>query len=326
MVTIVYNNVTGIGYYVMHTLIYVISFLIIILSSALLSLVERNVVALIQRRLGPSIVGGSFGIIQPIIDGFKLLFKEVTTPDKSNKLWFLLNPVYSLSIGICIISCISLDLYEWTFLESKYNILIVITLLSISQFGTLLSAIYSTNKFSLLGSLRSVSVSMSYGLSLALIFLLPCFYTGTLNFKDVMEAQAEIPNIVPLFPIAILFWIVLLTEIKKIPFELGESETELASGYLIEYSSVNFAILVISEYLTLVVLLLAFNLMFLGGLYWFTYHSIFFLAIKHCILVILYLIFRSILPNFRFDEIMELHWKYIFTFLLLYLIILVGNY
>ena len=86
MVTIVYNNVTGIGYYVMHTLIYVISFLIIILSSALLSLVERNVVALIQRRLGPSIVGGSFGIIQPIIDGFKLLFKEVTTPDKSNKL------------------------------------------------------------------------------------------------------------------------------------------------------------------------------------------------------------------------------------------------
>ena len=311
---------------IFYILEYVISFLLIILSSAFLSLVERNLVALLQRRVGPSIVGGSFGIIQPIIDGFKLIFKETTSPNKSSKLVFLLSPLYSLGIGLCIFSCIVLDVYDWPLLENKYSVFAFIVLLSISQFGLLIAAIYSTNKFSIIGAIRSIAVSMSYGLSLTLIFLLPCFYTGTLNFKDIMEAQCEIPNIVPLLPAAITFWTVLLTEVKKIPFDVGEAETELASGYLIEYSSVNFAILVISEYLTISVLLLTFNILFLGGLYTFGYSSILLFAVKHVILVFIYLIFRSILPNFRFDEIMELHWKYVFTFKLLNVIIILGMY
>ena len=202
--------------------------------------------------------------------------------------------------------------------DNSYILLILIAFLVINSYGIIIGSWYSNNKFAFIGAIRSIALSISYGLSLSLIFLSPCYLASSFNLREIIIMQQTGWFLFILFPVSLLFWITILTEIKKIPFDVGESEAELGSGFLIEYSATNFAIYVISEYIYILLLLVLFTNLFLGGFLIFSFISLFFFCIKLFILILFYFIIRSILPNFRFDQIMILHWKFILPSSLIY--------
>ena len=298
----------------------------VILASAFISISERHIVASIQRRTGPSIIGGSFGLLQPLADGLKLILKEYLAPNKSKKFWFYIGPIYTFFLALLIWANFNIDYVSSIFFNGDYLLLNLIAFLVINSYGIIISVIYSTNKFALIGGIRSIALSVSYGLSLSLIFLSPCYLAGSFNLHEILAMQQYTWFLWTLFPIALLFWITILTEIKKIPFDVGESEAELGSGFLIEYSATNFAIFVVSEYIYIILLLSLFNSLFLGGGLSSKYSSLWIYNLKLIFLILIYFIIRSVLPNFRFDQIMLLHWKYILPAALSYFLFIVFVY
>jgi NADH-quinone oxidoreductase subunit H len=245
------------------------------------------------------------------------LLKEIIIPNKSNKFWFLFGPIFTFYIALLTWSLIPIDIYSHLFFNTPSVIILLIALFAISSHGIIISAWFSNNKFGLLGAIRSLALAISYGLSISLIFFGPCYLSSSFNLQVIaLDQQNNTLYIYSCLPLALLFWITILTEIKKIPFDVSESESELGSGFMIEYSASNFALFIISEYIYIIVLLNLFIILFLGG----AIHGIFIYCLKLCSILLFYFVIRSILPNFRFDQIMVLHWKYILPASLIYLL------
>ena len=159
------------------------------LASAYISLSERHIVANIQRRVGPSITGGSFGLLQPLMDGFKLVLKECTIPNKSNKFYFILSPVYTFFIALLAWTTVTIDVYSFLFFDSANILVALVALLVVNSYGIIIGSWFSNNKFALLGAIRSISLSVSYGLSITLIFLSPSYITNSLNLREIVVYQ-----------------------------------------------------------------------------------------------------------------------------------------
>lgn len=295
----------------------------VVMTAAFLSLNERHIVATIQRRVGPSITGGTFGLLQPLMDGLKLITKESSYPNKANKFIFQLSPIFTFFLALFTWSFISLDIYSFILFDANYSLIAIVALLVINSYGIIFGSWLSNSKFAMLGAMRSIALSVSYGLSLTLVFLVPCFLAGSFNLREIVHFQQSGWFIWICLPVAILFWITILTEIKKIPFDVSESEAELGSGFLIEYSSVNFAIFVVSEYIYILIMLVIFVNLFFGGIYSFGIESWILYVCKFTFVVLIYFNLRSILPNLRFDQIMTLHWKYGFPVNVVFFIIIV---
>ncbi len=312
----------------------------IILSAAYTSLLERQLVGVLQQRLGPSLVGGFGALLQPIADGFKLILKELIIPSKSKLLIYLFAPLYTFIITITIWALIPLSSNPYfIFNNNSYNLLIVLALLILGSYGPIFGGWASNNKYALLGSYRSIALSGSYGITIGMVFIIPITYAQSFNILTIVAHQKYYWFIFPSLEGNIFFWIVMLTEIKKVPFDVSESEAELSSGYLIEYSGFNFALFIISEYASILLLISVFILCFLGG--WLPlnnsinlYLNVFLFLVfpwwdcfavlsepatfsfKQGFVLIFYFIIRTVLPNYRFDYIMALHWKYLFPLLL----------
>lgn len=296
----------------------VIIVITIVLASTYLSLLERHLVAIVQQRVGPTSTG--LGLLQPLADAFKLLTKEPIRPYRSRLFLFKIAPMFTFSIAITTWAVIPISSTA-IYCNLRYAILMVLVLLTFNNYGIVLGAWSSYNRYAVFSVYRSIALTSSYGISISLIFLFPSALAHSCNFHDIVKVQSEtLWFIIPGWPIALLFWIILLTEIKKIPFDVTESETELGSGYLIEYSGMGFALFIISEYCYLLILAVVFVLCFLGGwlplpfLSWVP--EFIWLFSKILICLINYLLIRSTLPNYRFDYIMSLHWKIIFPLLL----------
>ena len=326
--------------YKSQTIEIVYSILVIVLGSAYLSLLERQVVAVLQQRFGPSLTGGIGALIQPLADGFKLLTKEIIIPSKSKVFLYLLAPLYTFSITISIWAFLPISSNPYFFLINKeLTLLFIIILLVFTSYGPIFGGWASNNKYALLGAYRAVALSGSYGITIGLALLIPAMCAQSFNLLSIVLEQENLWFILPSLDGSILMWIIMLTEIKKVPFDVSESEAELSSGYLIEYSGFNFALFIIAEYASIHFSASLFILSFLGG--WLppktTVHylihvflsmfnemwSVLNLCPEYIIFVfklscmlLFYMIVRSILPNYRFDYIMILHWKYIFPFLL----------
>ena len=176
-------------YYILKVIWLFISLFCIILAAAFLSLNERHIVATIQRRIGPSITGGTFGLFQPLMDGFKLILKELTYPNKSRHFIFQLSPIYTFFVALLTWSLISIDIYMFIFFDNFYGLIAVIALLVINSFGIIFGSWYSNNKFAMVGALRSIALSASYGLSITLIFLAPCFLSSSFNMREIAHFQ-----------------------------------------------------------------------------------------------------------------------------------------
>ena len=294
--------------------------LLIILSSTYLSLLERHIVAVVQQRVGPTSTG--LGLLQPLADAFKLLTKEPTRPYKSYIFLFRTAPIYTFAIAVTIWSCLPIA-KNFVFINLTYNLIFILVLLALNNYGIIFGAWASQNKYALFSAYRTIALTSSYGISISLIFWYPCILAHSYQLSNIITAQSlTCWFILPGLPLGLLFLIILLTEVKKIPFDVTESEAELGSGYLVEYGGMGFALYIISEYCYILILLTLFIHCFLGGwlipfIGYIPFFSPITLFIKLGLLSVIYLLIRSALPNYRFDFIMSLHWRCLFPITLL---------
>ena len=312
------NNIMSIISDLLFGLIDVLAILLpVLLSVAFMTIIERKQLASLQRRIGPNIVGW-YGILQPFADALKLILKETVIPSQANKVLFYLAPVSTLVFSLLGWAIIPFG-QGLAITDFSMGILYTVALSSLGVYGILFSGWSSNSKYSLLGSLRSSAAMISYELILSSAIFIIIILTGTFNFTLIMENQQSIWFIVPLFPVFIFYFISILAETSRTPFDLQEAESELVSGFMTEYSAVPFVFFFLGEYSSIVLFSCITAILFLGG---YNMPEIFvnnsflniqaiILGIKTCIFCFLFVIVRSLLPRYTWVQLMDLCWLYL---------------
>lgn len=309
----------------------IIKFLIILIpllvSVAFLTLLERKVLATMQRRIGPNKVG-FFGLLQPFSDALKLLLKESIIPIVSNKFLFSLSPILIFSLSLITWGVMPFG-YNLCLSDLNIGLLYIFAVSSFSVYGIILAGWSSNSRYAFLGSLRSAAQMISYEVSFALMLMPILLVVGSFRISDIIIFQKEsIWFIIPFFPSFLMFLISILAETNRPPFDLAEAEAELVSGYNVEYSAVGFALFFIGEYANIIFMSCLIVVLFLGG--WsFTLLDFLGISIQPVIfslkvLSILYLIIwiRASFPRYRYDQLMRLGWKVFLPFSVIYIILI----
>jgi len=311
-------------YFVLIFLFFVVPLL---LAVAFLTLVERKILAAMQRRKGPNIVG-FLGLLQPLVDGVKLLLKETVYPSTANKIIFFLSPVITFFLALISWIVIPFD-DEFVLIDLDLGLLYIFAVSSLSVYGIILAGWASNSRYAFLGALRSCAQMISYEVSISLTLISVLLYCGSLNLTDIVLFQQHIWNIIPLFPLAIIFFISALAETNRPPFDLPEAEGELVAGYNVEFSSVGFALFFIGEYANIIAMSTNFSILFMGG--WLSPFNFvnfvpefIWLISKVILIMFVFLWIRATFPRFRYDQLMFLGWK-IFLPISLFYIILVST-
>lgn len=272
----------------------------IIIGIAYITLGERKILGSMQRRKGPNIIG-IYGILQPIVDGVKLLLKENIIPQKSKYIYYIIAPIltFILSILIWIVLPFNLNII---LNDLNLSILFILAISSLSIYRILYGGWSSFSKYSIIGCLRATAQLISYEVSLGIIIMSLISINGNLNLLEILIFQLYIKNIFIFFPIFILFFISILAETNRTPFDLLEAESELVAGFLVEYSSLIFAAFYLGEYCFIFFMSSLTNLLFFGSFpsHFFTFFFIF-----------LFIWVRATLPRLRFDQLLNLGWTII---------------
>ena len=303
---------------IINVLISLIDVLVVILpvllSVAFMTIIERKQLAAHQRRVGPNTVG-YYGILQPFSDALKLILKETVVPSQSNKTIFYLSPVSSLVFSYLGWGVIPFG-QGLAISDFSLGILYTLALSSLGVYGILFSGWSANSKYAFLGSLRSTASMISYELILSSAVLIIILLIGSFNFTVIIEQQQAIWFIVPLFPIFIFYFISILAETSRTPFDLQEAESELVAGFFTEHSSVPFVFFFLAEYGSIVLFSTITAIFFLGGYNlpelfvnnsFINLQSII-LGIKTCIFCFMFVWFRATLPRMRYDALIELCW------------------
>lgn len=295
---------------------------IIIGGFAYLTLFERRTLARIQVRIGPN-RAGPWGILQPVADGIKLIFKEELIPDRADKAVFLLAPVLTVVPALIILGVIpfgtSISLFGRTIelgLAGDVNVgvLYIMAIASIAVYGIALAGWSSNNKYALMGGLRSAAQMVSYELVLGLAFVGPILLADSMSLNEIVQGQNPVWYVV-FQPIGfLLFLIASIAEVNRAPFDMPEAEQELTAGYHAEYSGMKFALFFMAEYGKMIVVSFIAATLFLGGylgpfvdrLPWL---GPIYLAVKVVIILFLMVWLRATLPRIRYDRLMALGWK-----------------
>ena len=283
----------------------------LILSIAFLTLYERKVLGAIQRRRGPNVVG-LFGFLQAFADGVKLILKETIIPSSSNYIIFILSPIIIFT----------LSLFAWSVMpfskgiviaDVDLGVLILLAISSLSVYGVIMSGWSSNSKYALLGSLRSSAQMISYEVSIGLLIMPVIALSGTTNLTGIVLSQNKMFNCWPFFPSLILFFICILAETNRLPFDLPEAESELVSGYNVEYSSLTFALFFLAEYSYIILMSSFLVILFFGGwLPLFCFLNLpgwFWFFFKLNLILFLFIWVRGTLPRYRYDQLMSIGWK-----------------
>jgi NADH-quinone oxidoreductase subunit H len=257
-------------------LLTVIQLVMVIVAAGISSLLERKVFASVQRRQGPAVVGFG-GIYQFIADGVKLLLKEVISPYPSTYVTFILAPMLVFIVAMLGWVFIPND-FGYVFVDLELNALWSFTFSSLGVYGLILAGWSSNSKYSFLGSLRSAAQMVSYEVSLGFIIICVALVSGSYNFTKIVLAQHNIWFLFALWPLAIAFYISILAETNRAPFDLPEAEAELVAGYNLEYSAIPFALFFLGEYSSMLLMSSIFILFFLGG--WFIFPDFFISYLK----------------------------------------------
>nr|YP_010691065.1 NADH dehydrogenase subunit 1 [Phellinus igniarius]WBU93166.1 NADH dehydrogenase subunit 1 [Phellinus igniarius] len=281
---------------------------------AFMTIIERKQLAAHQRRVGPNYVG-YFGVLQPFSDALKLIVKETIVPSQSNKILFYLAPVSTLIFSWGIIPFgQGLALSDFSL-----GVLYSFALSSLGVYGILFSGWSANSKYAFLGALRSTASMISYELILSSSVLIIIILTGSFNYSTIIEQQQAVWFIVPLLPVFIFYFISILAETSRTPFDLQEAESELVAGFFTEHSSVPFVFFFLGEYSSIVLFSCLTAIFFLGGYNmpelfvnesFFNLQSII-LGIKTCIFCFMFVWFRATLPRMRYDQLIELCWLYL---------------
>nr|AHX02460.1 NADH dehydrogenase subunit 1 [Plocamium cartilagineum] len=286
----------------------------LLLAIAYMTLAERKVMASMQRRKGPNIVG-IFGLLQPIADGFKLFIKETILPSSANLSIFVLAPIITFLLAL-LSWCVIPFGEGLVFSDINIGVLYLLAVSSLGVYGIITSGWSSNSKYAFLGALRSAAQMVSYEVSIGLILINVLLCSGSLNLSEIVLAQQKIWYIVPLLPVFIMFYVSILAETNRAPFDLPEAEAELVAGYNVEYSAMGFALFFLGEYANMILMCSLTTLLFLGGwlpianvtlFYWLS-PSLWF-SIKTTILLFGFIWVRSSFPRYRYDQLMRLGWK-----------------
>ena len=293
-----------------------ISFIIfpLIIFVGLLTFIERKVIAAMQLRRGPNVVG-PFGLFQPIADGIKLLTKEIIIPYGSDKYVFLIAPIITFVLSLIGWAVIPFD-KGIVLSDINVGVLYLFAISSLSVYGIIMAGWASNSKYAFLGAMRSAAQMVSYEVSIGLIIISVLISAGSLNLSEIVMAQKGMWYFIPHFPMMIIFFISTLAETNRAPFDLPEAEAELVSGYHVEYSSFPFALFFLGEYANIVLMSSMTTILFFGGwlppfnLEIFTFipgYIWFFLKVSFFIFLFLWI--RATFPRFRYDQLMRLGWK-----------------
>ena len=301
-------------------------------SIAFMTLAERKVMASMQRRIGPNVVG-FYGILQPFADGLKLLLKEAVIPSHANKVIFLISPFITLSLAL--MGWAVIPFAKGTALaDISLGVLFLMAISSLGVYGVLLAGWSANSKYAFLGSLRSSAQLVSYELPLAMVILIIVSITGSLSFLQIVEFHPGVWLIIPLLPLSLVWFIVILAETNRAPFDLPEAEQELVAGFMVEHSALPFAFFYLAEYGSILLMSTLTTLLFLGGyLLPFGLPSTpllesLILGLKSSAIFFFFVWVRATLPRVRFDQLMVICWTTLlpigFAFFIFTLSILVA--
>ena len=301
----------------------------LLLAVAFLTLAERKVMASMQRRKGPNVVG-IFGLFQPIADGVKLMVKEPILPSSANTVIFLIAPV--LTFLLSQVAWAVIPFGEGAVLADIHvGLLYVFAISSLGVYGIITAGWSSNSKYGFLGSLRSAAQMVSYEVSIGLILITVLLCVGSLNLTEVVLAQQPIWFCVPLFPLLVLFFISCLAETNRAPFDLPEAEAELVAGYNVEYSAMGFTLFFLGEYANILVMSTLCTLFFLGGwlppfdfviFHWIP--GVFWLGLKLNLFLFFFIWVRAAFPRYRYDQLMRLGWKVFLPLSLAWVVLVSG--
>lgn len=298
----------------------------LLIAVAYFTIAERKIMGAIQRRRGPNVVG-YIGLLQPLADGLKLFVKETTLPNSSNLSLFLLAPSFAFILSL--MGWAVIPFAEGIVLcNLNLGILYLFAVSSLNVYSILFAGWSSNSKYPYLGALRSAAQMISYELSIGFAALTVALCAGTFNLTSIVLAQEKVWFVLPLLPIFIIFYISILAETNRHPFDLPEAEAELVSGYNIEYSSMTFALFFLGEYANMLIMSSFGALLFLGG--WLPIFYLNFIpgtlwfSLKICFGVVFFIVARATLPRYRYDQLMHLGWKCFLPLTLGYFILTVG--
>lgn len=298
------------------TFIILIKILIIIIplliSVAYFTLAERKILGAIHRRRGPNVIG-IFGLLQPLSDGFKLFVKETIMPSSSNKIIFILSPAITFTVSLLNWAIVPFNKYS-TLSEINLGVLYFLAISSLGVYGIIMSGWSSNSKYAFLGSLRSTAQMISYEVAIGFIITTVIVCVGSFNLNEIIESQKMCWFVIPFFPLFLMFCISGLAETNRHPFDLPEAESELVSGYNVEYSAMGFALFSLGEYSNMLLMSVFATILFLGG--WLSpifeitiIPNSFWFGLKIVLFVILFVWIRAALPRYRYDQLMNLGWK-----------------
>nr|YP_009751207.1 NADH dehydrogenase subunit 1 [Annamanum lunulatum]QIJ99765.1 NADH dehydrogenase subunit 1 [Annamanum lunulatum] len=282
---------------IISTLILVVCVLV---GVAFLTLLERKVLGYIQIRKGPNKVG-FLGLVQPFSDAIKLFTKEQTYPYMSNFSLYYFSPIMNLFLALMLWVCLPFVTVNLSF---NFSLLYFLSISSLGVYSVMLAGWSSNSNYSLLGSLRAVAQSISYEVSLALILMTFMYMILSLNILDLIKYQKYIWLVFLLMPLCLMWLVSSLAETNRTPFDFAEGESELVSGFNVEYSSGGFAMIFLAEYANILFMSLMSCVLFLGAD---LMNFIFFLKVG--ILSFFWIWVRGTLPRFRYDKLMYLAWK-----------------
>ncbi|HEU0118315.1 MAG TPA: NADH-quinone oxidoreductase subunit NuoH [Alphaproteobacteria bacterium] len=295
---------------------------------AYLTYAERKVMAAMQMRRGPNVVG-PLGLLQPVADGVKLLGKETIIPTGANVALFLGAPMLTFFLALSAWAVVPFQ-PGLVLADINVGILYLFAISSLGVYGIIVAGWASNSKYSFLGALRSAAQMVSYEVSIGLVMITVLLCVGSLNLTQIVEAQRNgwfAFGI--LFPMFIVFFISALAETNRHPFDLPEGESELVGGFNTEYSSMSFALFFLGEYANMILLSAMTSILFLGG--WLpVWHSLAFIpgfiwfAAKICFCLFIFLWARATLPRYRYDQLMRIGWKWFLPLSLVWVVLVSG--
>jgi NADH-quinone oxidoreductase subunit H len=321
---------------VLKAIFIVLWIVLLLLCVAYLTYAERKVMAAVQIRRGPNVVG-PWGLLQPLADGVKLVFKETIIPTTANRVVFMIAPMITFILALVAWAVIPFD-DGYTFADINVGVLYLFAISSLGVYGVIMAGWASNSKYPFLGALRSAAQMVSYEVSIGFVIITVLLAAHSLNLNQIIESQRGESGYFwnwyafgMLAPMAVIFFISALAETNRVPFDLPEGESELVAGFFAEYSSMSFGLFFLGEYANIILMSTTTALFFLGGWlppfpfapFTWIYGWVWFL-LKVLFIVFLFLLVRATFPRYRYDQLMRLGWKVFLPFSLLWVVLTAG--
>ena len=322
---------------VLWIIMQILMFLVpVLIGVAYLTYAERKIISAMQMRIGPNVVGW-FGLLQPIADAVKLLTKETVLPTGASPVVFFLAPMVTFGLAMMAWAVIPVS-DGWVISNLNVGILYLFAISSLGVYGVVMAGWASNSRYAFLGAMRSAAQMVSYEVSIGFIMISVLITAGTLNLTELVQSQSEplfgvLPGwyFIPHFPMFVVFFISVLAETNRHPFDLPEAESELVAGFMTEYSSMSFALFFLGEYGNMIMMSALITILFLGG--WLAPYDVaplnmipgvvwFAFKIAMCLFVFIWT--RATFPRYRYDQLMRLGWKVFLPFSLIWLALTAG--